>query len=88
MPISKQPVQRQAGLAFLANVLQQEKQFERETRKAVAGARKRGATWKEIAKVMGLSVGATHERYSGTKPLRAKRPSGQSQSGLTGPDLH
>ncbi len=73
MPISKQPVRKDASLAFLANVLRQEKQFERETKRAVAGARRRGATWAEIARVMGLSTAATHERYAATAPARARR---------------
>ena len=85
MPISNQPVKREAGLAFLAEVLKREEQFEKETRRAVQGARKRGATWLQISKVMGLSVGAVHNRYAPSEASVKRRTEGRQPSVSTGP---
>ena len=85
VPISTQPVLRNASLAFLAEVLTREKQFERETIQAVRGARKRGATWDQIAKVMGLSVGAVHNRYALSVQSVKRRTEGRRPSVSTSP---
>ena len=85
MPISNQPIKRDASLLFLAEVLKREKQFERETITAVRGARKRGATWDQISRVMGLSVGAVHNRYATSVHSVKRRTEGRQPSASASP---